>query len=203
MPLVLSGSTGIVEGNIANNAITNSKIASMAASKLSGQVPDANAPSGSVIQVVQAVKTDTSSTSGTSFVELPGLAATIVPSSSSNKILVCWTIWFGQTLQYHRTVGTLQRNINGSIAYPFIGNSDGSRVTVTWGTQDGSPIHGATYCATGMYLDTPLTTSSTTYNFVWSGEGGTAFINRGNEADGDNSFTQRLASSLIVMEIAA
>ena len=35
------------------NQLPNANIAAMAASKLTGQVPDANAPSGSVIQVVQ------------------------------------------------------------------------------------------------------------------------------------------------------
>ena len=55
MPLVLSGSTGIVEGNIANDAITTSKIASLATSKLTGQLADANAPSGSVIQMRNVV----------------------------------------------------------------------------------------------------------------------------------------------------
>jgi hypothetical protein len=65
MPLVLSGSTGIVEGNIADSAITNGKIASLAATKLTGQVPDANAPSGSVIQVIQGIGTTISVSSST------------------------------------------------------------------------------------------------------------------------------------------
>ena len=196
MPITLGDTsiTGLGVGGLPAGTVNATTLAAGAART--------NFGAGAVLQVVGTVKTDTSSTSGTSFVTLPGLSASITPSSASNKVLVCWTIWFGQTLQHNRAVGTLQRNIGGSIAYPFIGNADGSRERVTWGTQDSGAIHGATYCATGMYLDSPSTTSAATYNFLFSGEGGTVYINRGNEADGNSSVTQRLASSLIVMEIA-
>ena len=158
--------------------------------------------SGSVLQVVQGIKTDTSATSGMSFVTLSGLSASITPTSTSSKILVTWTIWFGQTAQHNRTVGRLRRTVNGSITYPFLANQDGSRTSATWGTQYGGAIHGETQCASGSFLDTPATTSAITYDFDWSGEGGTAYINRGYEADGDNAYTQRLCSSIIIQEIA-
>jgi len=178
------------------------------ASMLTGALPaiDGSALTGvgKVLQVVQGVKSDTSSTAGTSWVTLAGLSAQITPVSSTSKILVQYQIWFGQTLSHHRTVGRLRRVISGgSTAYPFIGDTDGSRSRCTWGTQDSGGIHGATYCAAGSFLDTPSTTSAVTYDFQWSGEGGTAYINRGNEADGNNSLTQRLVSSIILTEIGA
>lgn len=191
--------------NLLNSSgnVPDAKLVALTASKLTGQVPDANAPSGSVIQVVQATKTDTASTSGTGFAIIPGFEVTITPSSAANRLLVCWTIWFGQTAQHNRTVGTLERTINGVIAYPFLGDADGSRTRCTWGNQDSGAIHGATYCAAGSFVDSPATTLAVRYRFAWSGEAGTSYINRGNEADGDSPFTQRLSSSLIVMEIAA
>ena len=69
MTIVLNGSVGIP------------------ASSLSGVIPDANAPSGSVIQVVSSNLTSTVSTSSSSFVTT-GLSASITPLSSSSKILV-------------------------------------------------------------------------------------------------------------------
>ena len=48
MPLVLNGS-----------GISDSNISSLSASKLIGQLPDANANSGAVLQVIQSVKPDT------------------------------------------------------------------------------------------------------------------------------------------------
>ena len=41
-----------------------------------------------IIQVIQTVKTDTFSTTSTSYVDVTGLSVSITPSSSSNKILV-------------------------------------------------------------------------------------------------------------------
>jgi len=86
MPLVLSG-----------DGITSDNITSLAASKLTGQVPDANAPSGSVVQVVSVVpspiatavastgsNTANLTTSNTTLL----FSGSITPLSASNKILV-------------------------------------------------------------------------------------------------------------------
>ena len=47
-----------------------------------------NSSAGRVVQVVQDTKYDVSSTSSSSFSDISGLAVTITPKSSSNKILV-------------------------------------------------------------------------------------------------------------------
>jgi hypothetical protein len=60
----------------------------LAAANLSGRVPAANAPLGSVIQVVQAVSSSADkSTTSTSFVST-GTSATITPISATSKILI-------------------------------------------------------------------------------------------------------------------
>jgi hypothetical protein len=59
MPLVLSGSTGIVEGNIADSAVTTGKIASLEASKLTGQVLNDN-----ILSLAASKLTQTFSTNG-------------------------------------------------------------------------------------------------------------------------------------------
>ena len=43
---------------------------------------------GKVLQVVQTYKTDTASTTSTSFTDVSGFSANITPASTSNKILV-------------------------------------------------------------------------------------------------------------------
>jgi hypothetical protein len=53
----------------ASGLLPNANIEAMAASKLTGQVPDANAPSGSVIQVVQSISTASFSNSTTSMAD--------------------------------------------------------------------------------------------------------------------------------------
>ena len=69
MTIVLNGSVGIPT------------------SSLSGVIPDANAPSGSVVQVVSAYTGNTTSTSSTSPIDTD-LSASITPNSSNNKIII-------------------------------------------------------------------------------------------------------------------
>ena len=52
---------------------------------------------GKVLQVVQAVKTDTFSTASATMVEVTGFSASITPSSTSNKILVLADVAFGSS----------------------------------------------------------------------------------------------------------
>jgi hypothetical protein len=85
----------------------------------------------------------------------------------------------------------------------FIADADGNRDRCTFGTQDSGAIHGATYNYSGTYIDTPNTNLQITYKIQFHGEGGTAYINRGNEADGDSTVSQRLTSSIVVYEISS
>jgi len=55
----------------------------------SGQsIPKAALPTGSVLQVVSATKTDTLSTTSTGWLDVTGLSVSITPISSSSKIMV-------------------------------------------------------------------------------------------------------------------
>ena len=56
------------------------------------KIGDAGMPAGAVLQVKQTEKTDTFTTTSTSFVDITGLSVTITPSSSSNKILVMYEV---------------------------------------------------------------------------------------------------------------
>jgi hypothetical protein len=91
MALTLNGSTGVVEANIADNAITTAKIASanITNAKLaSGAITRSTLPSGTVLQTVQAYKTDIFSTTSTSLVDVSGLSVTITPTSSNSKFMI-------------------------------------------------------------------------------------------------------------------
>jgi hypothetical protein len=60
----------------------------MAASKLTGQVPDANAPPGSIVQVVSANITSTFSSSSTSFVHVSTHSLTLTTSVANSRIIL-------------------------------------------------------------------------------------------------------------------
>lgn len=90
---VLVDSSGdIAAGNLdnavpADGSITDAKIASMTASKLLGQVPDANAPSGSVVQIAlgSALPGGVTTTS-TSFIDTGIIEVAITPSLANSRI---------------------------------------------------------------------------------------------------------------------
>ncbi len=153
---------------------------------------------GSILQVVQTVKTDVFSTTSTSYTDVTGLSVSITPSSTSSKILVIGHMSLGMsTVDRYATFGRLMRN--GSAIY--IADTAGSRDRGTFSYQQGGfegplSLH---FC----FLDSPATTASTTYNVQIRAESPqTVYINRGLEADGDSSISPRTVSSITVMEIS-
>ena len=63
-----------------------------------GALPPNVIGTGAVLQVVQATKTDSFTTTSTSFTTPTGLSLSITPSSSSNKILISLNNYFLLTL---------------------------------------------------------------------------------------------------------
>lgn len=158
---------------------------------------------GGMLQVAQAAKKNTQSHSGTGYVDISGLSVTLTPRATTSKILIMWNVTMGQSLQHHQSTGRLIRQIGGGAwANDFlVGDADGSRGRHTFATQDGAQVHGNMDQYGGSIVDSPSTTSAITYKLQYSGEGGTTWINRGNEADGNNYISPRAMSSLIAIEI--
>ena len=78
----------ITTAKLGNNAVTDAKIAAMAASKLTGSVPSAAMPAGSVLQVQQSIaSTSVQDISSTSFAGI-GLSVNITPRDANSKFLV-------------------------------------------------------------------------------------------------------------------
>ena len=168
------------------------------ASLASGVPSAAKLPAGSVLQVVQAVKTDTASSISASWNDITGLSVSITPTSSSNKILVFADINFGTNANNGFAFFKLVR---GSTDV-YIGNAAGSRTRATTGSASSG---GANTIHCGInYLDSPATTSSTTYKIQWFCQNTvqTIYLNRVYN-DSDSSDFSRNPSSITVMEIAA
>jgi hypothetical protein len=161
----------------------------------------ANLPAGSVLQVVQTVKSDTFTTTSSSYIDITGLSVTITPTSASNKILVIYNTTVGaQSGQY--SVG-LQLVRNSTAIY--LGDTAGSRTrSSSWAWSESSQY--AMIPTNGTFLDSPATTSATTYKLQminpYGSGGAVTYLNR-NQVDGDNAVAGRTPSSITVMEIAA
>ena len=168
----------------------------------SGTVLTTTSPkAGNVIQVVQTVKSDTYSTTSSTFNDVTGLSVSITPSSSSSKILVFVDAALGVT---NAAYGAQLRLLRDSTAI-YIGDAAGSRDRSMM--QLAGDISGSQYQVirtNGQYLDSPATTSSVTYKIqIMSGNNSSAtYINR-TAYDNNSVGIGRYASSITVMEIAA
>jgi hypothetical protein len=192
--------TQVAAGLLAGS-ITSSQITSVAASTLTGTqtIPKATLPTGSVLQVVSTTKTDTFSTTSTSYVDVTGLSVSITPTSSSSKILVLVQANGSQPVGSGRAYLRLLR---GSTVINA-GDAAGSRTPGLGGfSASDTSIPSSTVSAS--FLDSPATTSSTTYKvqIAMTAGSGSAYINQ-TQQDADSSNQIRMASTITVMEIAA
>jgi len=156
---------------------------------------------GSVLQVVSTTKTDTFSASvagngGTSG-PVTGLNVSITPRSTANKILVFATIQIASA--GIRAAVNLLRN-STEIA---IGDAAGSRDRNSGFAAEIGGYEGQVL--TLNYLDTPNTTSATTYSVALvnslQSATQTLYVNR-TETDADAVTVPRLVSTITAMEVA-
>ena len=150
---------------------------------VTNQFADGNMASGSVLQVVQTVYTGTATYSHNgSGGDVAGLSVAITPSSTSSKILINCAISYatttdgcGNVFQLLRGSSQIGGGTGGSSFQGFIGltNNHGQSNSV-----------GLIQTVSGNFLDSPSTTSETTYKIRHEGVGGSTpiIINR-NEAD--------------------
>ena len=159
----------------------------------------ATAPSGKVLQVVSTTKTDTFtlSTGSTTFTDVTGLSASITPSSASNKI---WVIF---AVNVSNTVGSiLQLKLIRASTAISIGDTAGSRSRSTVGNYNGVGNDAHIQTMASNFLDSPNTTSATTYKIQIATENATMYVNR-NARDNDAVGEGRFTSVITLMEIAA
>ena len=157
MPIVLGNTTitGLGVGGLPSGSVTADSLASGAvtASKIGF--------SGAVLQIVQSVTTGTTSyANGSSWNNMNGfLNATITPSSTSNKVYVHFNLG-----RVHNLNGVIMRLLRNGSTVAYYGDAAGSSPrgisNVCSGfMNDNNHAEGDTW----GYLDSPATTSATTY----------------------------------------
>ena len=157
---------------------------------------------GSILQVVQTVKTDTfySGTSETWY-DITGMSATITPSSTSNKILVEFNL--GKVCGINNNVFKIMRN--GSLM-PGSGDAAGSRQQAHFTESNQGRDANHTGSLSYTYVDSPATTSAVTYQLqvraeVTSSQG--FGLNRTyTDTDATQGYNARCSSTVLLMEIS-
>jgi hypothetical protein len=151
--------------------------------------------SSGVVQVKSTFKSDTFSSASTTFTDVTGLSIAITPTSASNKILVMMTANLATDGSSYAIYARLMRD-STAIA---IADTAGSRIRSTAGAY---PNGGLAQTAAMNYLDSPATTSATTYKVqVMVNATGTGYVNR-NNGDTDAATVNRTVSTITVMEVA-
>lgn len=186
MALVLDGTNKITATELADDAVTTAKIADSA-------ITDALLPAGSVLQVVSTTKTDVFSLSGhtNTWVDITGFSVSITPSSTSSKILVTGYVAGGATAQVTQVYRLRRGETNIAIG--------SSSTTIRNDNEAPNVAARAWHHAPFSYLDSPSTTSATTYKlqiYDTSISSPTQYVNRNGDTGSD------AVSTITVMEIA-
>lgn len=152
--------------------------------------------SGSILQAVSTTKTDTFSTTSTAYTDITGLSVSITPTSTSSRILV---------------FTNFQASVSGDIAVMFqfvrgstaisIGDAAGNRTRASASLLQ-SNITEQLGTFSFHFLDSPATTSATTYKVQTFVNAGTMYVGR-TGSDSDLATRPRTASTITVMEISA
>ena len=194
MSIVLVGSTSgsitLQEPAVAGSTVLDLPATSgtLITTGSSGQViPKAALPTGSVLQVVYADYGTETSTTSTSFSDT-GLTASITPTSATSKILIIFTQQ--GCAKYNDAANAVRINLLRGSSIILNVNDLGAYT----GTTDTNNIS-----ISASYLDSPSTTSSTTYKtqFAARSAGNSVYV----QQYGTNSGYTR--STMTLMEIAA
>jgi len=162
-------------------------------------------PAGKILQVVSTTKSDTFSASlaTTTFTAVTGLSLSITPSSASSTILLFGSVNGSWSVNTSNPYATWRFTRGGSPV--GVGDTDGSRASITAMTVAASTAFVSQANASMMYLDSPATTSATTYaidiyNFDASTQ--TVYVNRPTLDSNTGQYT-RAISTIMALEVSA
>ena len=202
MPVTINGSgsiAGLSVGGLGSGVVNTATLANGAASgsKLT-------MPAGSVIQVVQSVKTGIdsystgSSTLSDSYFDISGLSVSITPSSGT-KCFVSYTVNVGGQAGYGQGLALFR---DSTQIYLADASGNIQRLSNFDYTVDNKKVDSMA----GQFLDTHGANGSTavTYKLQMyvATPGRTTRVNRSHD-DADDRGSARLASQITVMEVAA
>ena len=171
-------------------------------SKVNLSLGASDLPSGTILQVKSTADTTSAAqtSTGSTWADLGSLSVSITPSSSSNKIMVIANICAGQAAS--NPYALWFRLVRGSTVIG-VGNSTNNRAAISTGhTPIGTYMDDDIGSSSIMFLDSPSTTSATTYKVQGQSRAvGNWAYNMSDDQQNSSSFAQGV-STITVMEIA-
>ncbi len=148
---------------------------------------------GKILQVVSVTKDTSFTTTSTSFTDITGLSVAITPSATSSKILVLMNVASSNTTS---TGIAFTQLVRGSTAISIGASGETGEPATGYTAQAGYDLGQIGV----QYLDSPSTTSATTYKLQLKAPSGqTAAINRTGEYQSQQG---NVASGITLMEVA-
>ena len=173
---------------------------------------------GKVLQVIQNVKSDTASWTGTSFSNIGGTdeagngsiwEVNITPTKANSKLLVEFSGAIGSNLGVMQAVRLVREINDSSAAYPFLGDASGSTPRVSRHVRDDQTAM-KTHVVNQIhfsYLDSPSYSVGNKITYHLEGMGysssETVYLNRSGSQQTEATYDGLQASTLTVMEVAA
>ncbi len=172
----------VTTAKIADGAVTSAKLAS--------------GTGGKVLQVLQAVKTDTFTYASNTYGDLTGITLAITPSATSSKILVMTQLSMAVDVGGQPSLKLLRDSTALNLGAAASNRIQATTTYFTEATWEMTPV-------SIVYLDSPSSTSALTYKVQGrtAGSGNTLYLNRSG-ADSDSDSYSRAGSSIVLMEIA-
>lgn len=158
---------------------------------------------GSILQVVQTIKSDTftTSTSGSNnWVSITGLSASITPSATSSKVMIFCDIE-GAGASVVNTLCAFRVTRSGTAI--ALGDSRANFFQASVSHTRASYDTNSAFRVPLMILDSPGTTSSITYQVQGQAESSGFHINRTANDQASTNFSATAISSITLMEISA
>jgi len=145
-------------------------------------------------QVVSTNLPTTFSTASTTYTDITGLSVSITPTLATSKVLVL----VGFQASVSGDIAVMFQLVRGSTAID-IGDASGSRSRASFAMLENDNLfQNGTFNLN--FLDSPSTTSATTYKMQMFVNSGTGFINR-TGLDNDSATRPRTAANITVMEV--
>jgi hypothetical protein len=151
---------------------------------------------GKIGQVISTSKTDTTSTASASFVDITGMTLDITPAASGSKILILVQTYICGGATANQPINLLRDSTIIGVA------DDTVDYTMPFRQPGDAQNQYRFFNLDTIFLDSPATTSATTYKLQWKTNSGTLYLNR-TVNEGGLGTGVNACSTITAMEVLA